>query len=491
MSKLSLCLALILFILGSASSALGQLTASDVDSIVQQAAASLNVDTMVIAVSDRAGNILAVYRKKDGTSNNDQAAISLARTAAFFAHNQANLTSRTVGFISSEHFPPGIAFTDSGALFGIENTNRGCDLNVAFNSGQTVPRATSSSGATCNSFNTSGCGLGILPIPGGVPLYKDNEMVGGVGVFGVGPALRDDVQGGLRKQSDGYDSAEFVAFSGAVGFEPPALPGAVFVDGIAVPTVEQTSRPDGFTAGEVNGGYASGPSGSSISLVPFDWLSGPTGSSTLSADEVRTIVQQAVDTANVTRAAIRLPFAERARMVFAVGDLSGNILGLFRMRDATVFSIDVAVAKARNVVYFSGTDLQSADQVDLPVGTAISNRTISFAAQRFFPSGLDFTAPGPFRDVFIHDSNNACSQGRQPANANQNGIVFFPGSLPLYKDGVLVGGLGVSGDGVEQDDFVAAGAAVGFETPSEIRSDQFEIRGVRMPYLKFPRNPTR
>ena len=49
----------------------------------------------------------------------------------------------------------------------------------------------------------------------------------------------------------------------------------------------------------------------------------------------------------------------------------------------------------------------------------------------------------------------------------------------------------MSGDGVEQDDFVAAGGVAGFEAPIEVRSDQYEIRGVRMPFLKFPRNPTR
>jgi hypothetical protein len=83
-----------------------------------------------------------------------------------------------------------------------------------------------------------------------------------------------------------------------------------------------------------------------------------------------------------------------------------------------------------------------------------------------------------------------------------SGIVFFPGSLPLYRNGVLVGGLGVSGDGVSQDDFVTGGAvdeACGFggpcgvpsfEAPINIRADQVVIRNVRLPYLKFPRNPT-
>ena len=48
-----------------------------------------------------------------------------------------------------------------------------------------------------------------------------------------------------------------------------------------------------------------------------------------------------------------------------VADKAGNVLGLYRMSDATVFSIDVAVAKARNTAYYAdATALQNADKVD-------------------------------------------------------------------------------------------------------------------------------
>jgi hypothetical protein len=85
---------------------------------------------------------------------------------------------------------------------------------------------------------------------------------------------------------------------------------------------------------------------------------------------------------------------------------------------------------------------------------------------------------------------NPCTNGHQPANPNQNGVVFFPGSVPLYKNGALVGGLGISGDGVEQDDFISGEASTAFAAPTGIRADQLVVRGVRLPYLKFPRNPT-
>ena len=67
--------------------------------------------------------------------------------------------------------------------------------------------------------------------------------------------------------------------------------------------------------------------------------------------------------------------------------------------------------------------------------------------------------------------------------------MFFPGSAPLYRNGILVGGLGVSGDGVEQDDYVTAAGAVGFEPPSGALADRVFVDGVRLPYWRFPRNP--
>jgi hypothetical protein len=157
----------------------------------------------------------------------------------------------------------------------------------------------------------------------------------------------------------------------------------------------------------------------------------------------------------------------------------------------------VALSKARNVVYFSGPDRDTAELPGVPMNTAITNRSIGFGSQPFFPSGIFNSQPGPFYyTLFNLDSANPCTQGHQSKtnkdgtpNLNQSGIVFFPGSAPLYRNGVMVGGLGVSGDGVEQDDFVTSGGTPGFEAPPAIRADQILIRGVRLPYFKFPRNP--
>ncbi len=466
------------------------LTSADVQSVVQNAASS--VDTpLVIAVTDRGGNILALFRKPGApatatgnfgaTVDANELAVALARTASYFSNNQAPLSSRTVRFISGVHFPPGIAFTPNAALYGIENTNRGCPLNVTFLPGQTINPSRSVDG--------SGLGLGIITgkanifdsdptavNPGGVPLFKNGNIVGGVGVAGASG-----------------DITEFAAFSGAIGagFGPtPAPPAVVIIEGIALPFVSQTTRPAGVNVGTTAGSFLIGPAASPGPVPEGDLIPITAGVGGLTQAEVQQIVNAALATANQTRAVIRLPLGQRARFVIAVADIDGRLLALNRMPDATIFSIDVAVAKARNMIYFSSQTVNLADMPGVPAGTAVTNRTISFGAQPFFPPGIDTSGPGPFFPLYQFDIANPCTNGRQPANPNQNGIVFFPGSVPLYKNGVLVGGLGISGDGVEQDDFVSAGGGVGFEPAEAMRADQIVIQNVRLPYLKFPRNPT-
>ena len=71
----------------------------------------------------------------------------------------------------------------------------------------------------------------------------------------------------------------------------------------------------------------------------------------------------------------------------------------------------------------------------------------------------------------------------------RNGIQIFAGSVPIYRGSTLIGAVGVSGDGIDQDDLIAAGGANTFAPPAAIRSDQIFVRSVRLPFLKFPARP--
>jgi uncharacterized protein GlcG (DUF336 family) len=374
-------------------------------------------------------------------------------------------------------------------LYGIENTNRGCALSSNFIPGKEVSPSLSLSGGT---------GLGILTgksqlddsdpnavHPGGVPIFRGNLVVGGIGVAGVS-----------------HDAAEFAAFSGATttGFSfipsPLPAPGAVFIGGVALPLVNNTARPAAVSAGAANGSYfricPDLPTPCSNGQPPENDLIQATAGSMLTAAEVQQVMDNAEATAQKTRAAIRLPTSSATSMVIAVADLNGTLIGLRRMPDSTIFSIDVAASKARNMVYFNGPDRTAADLPGVPMGTAVTSRTISFGSQPLFPPGINGSGDGPFFNLFLQDLQNPCTQGNQTgaANSNKSGVVFFPGAVGLYKNGVLAGGLGISGDGVDQDDFVTAGGSVGLEAPTTIRADQIFINGVRLPYFKFPRNPT-
>ena len=475
------------------------LSASDVANIVQAAATSVDAETMAIAVVDRGGVVLAVYDKAGVTSGQtdignygvpvdvNDLAVGLARTGAYFSNDQAPLSSRTVRFISGIHFPPGVMNAPTADLYGIENTNRGCTLATNFLPGQTIYPSTSLTGGTGPGIITGKSQLDDSDPnavnPGGIPIFRGGVVVGGIGVAGVS-----------------HDIAEYAAFAASEsnGFGltlPLPPPGAVFIGGIALPFVNQTTIPAGSNPGTLDGGYFPGfsPIASAGQPPEGDLITptnGPIGGLTVS--EVQTILNNAEATANMTRAAIRLPLNSSARMAIAVADLDGTLIGLRRMADSTVFSIDVAASKARNMVYFNGPNRTANDLPGVPMGTAVTNRTISFGAQPLFPPGIDNTSPGPFYNLYLQDTANPCTQGDQtgPPNMNKSGVVFFPGSVGLYKNGALVGGLGISGDGVDQDDFVTSGGSAGFEAPAAIRADQIFIDGVRLPYFKFPRNPT-
>ena len=536
------------------------LTAADVAAIINTAAQTLGDETLAVAVVDRAGTILGVYRRPGADPRTPDIAVSLARTTGYFSNDQAPLSSRTVRFISGIHFPPGIADQPNAALYGVENINRGCTLDAAgdavFNS--PIERARSIAGTVgvgagalplpCNPADTRGCAvagpikgengqpiyaLGITTgkadlrdsnngseasiNPGGIPLYRGSKLIGGVGVAGVS-----------------FDRAEYAALvaaaangrniTTAINFpQPLPPPGGIFIDGLRLPFTEAAAerRPAGSVAGSFSqGSYLIQPRDGR--QAPEGYLIGPRGSAIaggLNVADVRKIVEQAVTEANRTRAQVRLPYGLTASFIIAVTDQVGQILAEFRMTDSLFDAVDVVPSKARNAYYFStreGYDVlrryvDSAPydrykwEPDPPAGQgwALTSRTLSFGGQPLFPPGIDqkrAITPGPWFDMFLYDTLNPCTEGPGPSRGanrsflNQNGVTWFPGSAPLYKGNVLVGGIGVSGDGVEQNDLVTAAGSIGFEPPDSLRVDNSQIRTgsgevVRLPYLKFPRNP--
>src|SRR5262249_6179430 len=144
---------------------------------------------------------------------------------------------------------------------------------------------------------------------------------------------------------------------------------------------------------------------------------------------------------------------------------------------------------------------------------AFTSRAMGFLARPFFPDGISGAPNGPFsKPLAIWSPFNDGLQialdkpalvsiltGGTPANIGcsplpndltlANGLQIFAGSSALFKNGVLVGAIGVSGDGIDQDDLTGAGGAVGFEAPAAVRADQLLPLGVRLPYIKFPRHP--
>ena len=538
------------------------LNRKDVERILGQAG-SQALSTQIVAVVDREGALLGVYAGKNSraTGARDETgarnilletatkAIARARTAAYFQSRQDAFTTRTARFIIQDHFPPGVPNTPGGPLYGVQFSSLpGTDSRV-------------------NSPAISGD-------PGGIPLYKSGEPVGGIGVAGDGADVlaRADLPFDKRTTNsknvfngrEERDVDEQVALAGAARYMAPKEIRAteIFLDGLRLPfTADQPARgkPNQTLAQLISSGagsifnspvFGSGqPRGSPVVPFPtatFAGFPGQLKNTTqpdfgihgsddspndarfrLTTKDVNKIITQAVSQALVVRAAIRQPIGVPTIVHIAVTDRDGDVLGVFRMDDGTNFSFDVAIQKARTAAFFSDDT------------HAFSARAVGFVSQRFFPAGIDNTA-GHLFGVQTALSLSALS-GELPGVANRaattpktgeknplrNGITIFPGGFPLYKNGKLVGGIGISGDGVDQDDIVGFAGTKGFRPPSGIRSDELgkteiatflksrvqtmnsmfnldarfvninqvlanlsgDLESVQLPYVKFPRNP--
>jgi uncharacterized protein GlcG (DUF336 family) len=152
-------------------------------------------------------------------------------------------------------------------------------------------------------------------------------------------------------------------------------------------------------------------------------------------------------------------------------------------------------------------------------GKAFSNRAIGNIARPMFPDGIAQTEAGPLSTPYnnwspfhlglqldlVYNGIVAVATGSPIADCTglgraKNGIQIFPGSVPIFRGEKLIGAIGVSGDGVDQDDMISflglanASRALGgsiANAPKSIRADNFEPRGIgtRLRYVQCPQAP--
>jgi len=195
-----------------------QLSALDVEALLDRASAATPSQNAIIAIVDRTGQILGVRTEANVTTPDlnfaINGAIAKARCAVFFSSNQGILTSRTVAYLSQStitqreveanpsslnesirgpgfvaavgvggQFPPGIINQPLVDLFCIEHSNR----VSTFVDGQLIANRKSYGQQVGTAPNETSRGIGTLP--GGLPVYRanSNELIAGIGAFFPGP----------------------------------------------------------------------------------------------------------------------------------------------------------------------------------------------------------------------------------------------------------------------------------------------------------------
>ena len=403
-----------------AAPAAESLSVSDVKTILAQAIAEATARKRpsTIAVTDRVGNVLAVYTMAGAPSTthipsppsgvntdlegadvpSNLAAISKAVTGAYLSSAGNAFSTRTASEIVQPHFPPspGATGLESGPLFGVQFSQLPCsDLSQRYSA--------ASAAAASAMIGPKRAPLGLAADPGGLPLYKNGADVGAIGVEGDGAyAFDPDVT-----NTSGNDDEELIAVAGSVGYAAPAgiradqisLAGTTLAlhqpgrqarccpppparpafDSLTATTGALTTvrgyygeAGTAVLAGTVFGTEASGvrkattaeytnpdiyvlSDGSGNNRYPI--TAGQDGAeiaSPLTTAEVSALLNQAFSVMSNARAAIRQPLNTRAQVTLTVTDTYGNILGLIVAPDATLFGVDVSVQKARSVAFLSG-----------------------------------------------------------------------------------------------------------------------------------------
>ena len=605
---------------GSCATASSLLTAADVERVIARAAAEADARGIAatVAVVDRVGNVLAVFRMngapgsvtitsgggaQGGLENvnivpDTLAAIAKAVTGAYLSSEGNAFSTRSASQIVQEHFNPGERLAPGGPLFGVQFSQLPCsDLAGRWTGGppDSGPKRSP---------------LGLSADPGGFPLYKAGTPVGGVGVIADGEY---GVDRDVADRDLGID--ELIALAGSFGYaapadrradritadgktlrfsdagfgdlqvEPAAAPPFAAIDGVlgvlvAVPGYASAAIQPGVAFGQPASGVRADAGDypgldafvlvDNADLARFAPGPGSELAGALTAAEVRELLAQALRVANRARAQIRRPLGSPARVTVSVVDSAGNPLGIVRGRDAPVFGIDVSLQKARTAALLSSAGAGAAitavpDAVYLDGGlsvlttsapaayiagaqgflglpTAFTDGAIAFSARStgnlarpFYPDGVDGRDPGPFSRTIPEWSvfstglqldlvYNALIQhvgfvlgaapdvpqnctgvsgfdsgfvASAPIAALANGLQIFPGGVPVYRGETLVGAVGVSGDGVDQDDMIAflgvAEAATLLGTvgnaPASVRADTLTPAGARLRYVNCPQAP--
>ncbi|HWV61452.1 heme-binding protein [Sphingopyxis sp. 22461] len=586
------------------------LTTADVERVLAQAISEAQARSLpsVIAVTDRVGNVLGVFRMTGARATATTAsapngvnidaqnvtfpaeggAIAKAVTGAYLSSGGNAFSTRTASQIVQQHFPPAPTTVglESGPLFGVQFSQLPCsDLSARF-------------GAAGNAalIGPKRSPLGLAADPGGLPLYKNGVLVGGIGVMG------DGVYGSDANILDiDNDPEEFIALAGTRGFEAPSTITAdkITVDGTSLRFSDATfagvmsSGGASFaslngtagnlvavigyanaavTAGVAYGSEASGvrastpaefsnrdafvlTDGSGINRYPLRaGTDGASNSAPLTQAEARAVLEEAFTVMSRARAQIRRPLDSRAQVTISIVDTHGSVLGIVRSPDAPIFGTDVSLQKARTAAFFSGAQAgaelganASADVRQFVTATrtflnnpaaltgtiAFSDRAGGNLSRPYFPDGEVGRPQGPLSRPIAQF--NPFSTGLQSAliignlgahlgfvsgasptdtpqrcttlpdvaagqNRLQNGIQIFPGSVPIYRGNQLVGAIGVSGDGIDQDDMISflgahnGGARVGGigNAPAAIRADTVVVNvgaGVRLRYISCPFAP--
>jgi len=601
------------------------LSVADVQKVIAQAVGEAKARNLpsVIAVTDRVGNVLGVFRMNGakatmltskltgaGTINAtpqdaqgltlpaELGAIAKAVTGAYLSSSGNAFSTRTASEIVQQHFPPAPSTPglESGPLFGVQFSQLPCsDLTARFAPGGSTYRD-AATGAEV--FSTGRLGpqrspLGLAADPGGLPLYKNGVVVGAIGVMGDGDYGFDtnilDVDN---------DAEEFIALAGIQGFAPPdaILADRITVDGSTLrfsdakigglsalqgnfAAIDGTAGSlipvAGYSAGAIVAGTAYGSEASGYRAATAAEFANPdafvltNGSGTdrfplraatdaadvaqpLTRAEVTAVLEEAFKVMSRARAQIRRPLDSRAEVTISMVDTYGSVLGIVRSPDAPIFGTDVSLQKARTVAFFSNklaagqltatpgeipqfvtrTRTFLNDPAALTGANAFADRSVGNLARPYYPDGEVGRPNGPLSrpidqwsplatglqaalivpNLVEHvgffqgvngDTEHQCTKVPGAPNGTRrlaNGIQIFPGAVPIYRGGVLVGAIGVSGDGIDQDDMISflgannGGSRAGGlgNAPKPIRADNIVVQvgsGVRLRYVNCPFAP--